>query len=85
MNVLQAAAAIAQGHKVRDKDGAVFPNATGDIWLYPRLEPYELATEPATDAELVAEMRRLRDRDPSAVADAFEHCARMLETRKVKP
>jgi hypothetical protein len=49
---------------------------------------WEIVEEPATDAELVAEMRRLAARDAADLrkltAAVYAYCADMLEKRSIK-
>ncbi len=96
MNTREAYKALLDGHKVKD--------CVGDVWsmddagvlhcegavsgLLPSFAPYELCVAPATDAELVAEMRHHRDRmgqSRPGWAEAMNYAALMLEQRSVKP
>ncbi len=46
---------------------------------------WQIVEEPATDAELIAEMRKRAATTTNEANWAFEECADMLEQRKVKP
>ncbi len=99
MNGREALKALAEGQRVRlaawprseclvwcDEAGGIVNqhgNAgylyTGNDWL--------VVEQPATDAELIAEMERLEgaSHDQLTGREAFRHCAQMLRERKVKP
>ncbi len=94
MNTREAYKALLDGHKVKDADGDVWEmNEGGFIRCsfaradehFPDFAPFELFVEPATDAELAAEMRRRSiEAGLFAARDAWRTAA-YLEKRSVKP
>ncbi len=66
-----------ENNAVRCVNGAAFMGDFNGNW--------EIVEEPATDAELVAEMRRYAGQCGTGAKHAFNLCANMLEQRKVLP
>lgn len=92
--------ALADGKKVRMRDGGTGYLRLRDGVLVNSLEltarsigdftgDWEIVEEPATDAELVAEMRNLAEKafveHKGEMSAAYSECADMLKTRKVSP
>jgi hypothetical protein len=101
MNTREAYKALADGKRVRcatsSENGFIYMNSAGAIlssvgddeepWLQPG-EEFVLVEVPATDEELIAEMKFLENnagRCKPGWAEAMNYCARMLKSRKVTP
>jgi hypothetical protein len=83
--------ALADGRKLKMEDdpvrgGRLISVEAGYSTAFFYQHKFEIVEEPATDAELVAEMRQLADNTHNhLVAAALRHCADMLEKRSIKP
>lgn len=80
--------ALADGKRVRPVDegivGRHITAQSGYSTAYFYEHEFKIVEEPATDAELVAEMRRMAKAGAS-YEPAYAHCADMLEKRSLKP
>jgi hypothetical protein len=97
MNTREAYVALLDGKKVRDGDGDVWTMdedgvlscSWGSDAILHDCAPFEIVETPATDEELVAEMKSRAVKSNAlghyARADVYDQCAKLLETRKVSP
>jgi hypothetical protein len=95
MNTREAYQALLNGKKVKDRDGDLWSmDEDGDLCLNENLTthlldsaltPFEIYEELATDEQLIAEMEATaKSASYEYERLAYERCAEMLKTRKVK-